>query len=142
MAKSNRVVSMVCAAARKCHARCPKKLRCSTTDVSIFAAFTEYFESKTRYSRVSPARNGTGATAGAATVGVLERVLGRLDFCARAVEAHTSMAPSIAAPQMHRVLFIYVRNTRSCRGVKAGTPLSLRACKSGENDIAHVARYS
>src|SRR6202521_2554164 len=83
IAKSIRVVSMVCAAARKCHAKCPKKARCSTTDVSIFAALTAYFENKTRYSSISPARNGTGAAAGATATGVagaFARDLGRLDF--------------------------------------------------------------
>src|SRR5258708_25387636 len=92
-------------AGRKCEGRRRKKFRCSMTEVSIFAAFTEYFENNTRYSRVSPARNGTGATAGASTAGVLERVLGRLDFCARTVVAHTSMAASIAAPRIYPFLF-------------------------------------
>src|SRR5260370_42112293 len=92
---------MVCAAARKCHARRPKKFRCSMTEVSIFAAFTEYFENNTRYSRVSPARNGTGATAGASTARGLERVFGRLGFCAGTVKAHNSMGPSIAGPRMY-----------------------------------------
>src|ERR1700722_10912691 len=93
MANSARVESMVSAMARKGHARWPKKLRSSTTVVSIFAAFTAYLENKTRYSRISPDRNGTGIAAGAAgTAGVLECFFGGLDFCAKPREASANAA--------------------------------------------------
>src|ERR1700688_1526435 len=103
MAKSARVVSIVCAMARKCHAGCPKKLRCSTTLVSILAAFTAYFENKTRYSRVSPGRNGTGIATGAAgAAGGLERGLVRLDCCADPKEAHASTTANSGATEAKR----------------------------------------
>src|ERR1700681_3751040 len=93
MANSARVVSMVCAIARKCHARWPKKLRSSTTEVSIFAAFTAYLENRTRYSRISPERNGTGIATGAAeAAGVLPFFLEDLDFCAKPREANANAA--------------------------------------------------
>src|SRR5882672_8828829 len=135
MAKSMRVVSRVWAAARKCHARRPKKLLCSTTDVSILAALTAYFENKTRYSRISPARNGTAAMAGAAAAGALGRGLVRLDFCARIMEAHAKIAPSTAAARINRACIVFARSIRSRWGSKAGAPLSLRACEPGDHDI-------
>src|SRR5579863_6686822 len=103
MANSARVVSRVCAMARKCHAGCPKKLRCSTTVVSILAAFTAYFENKTRYSRISPGRNGTGIATGAAgAAGGFARRLERLDCCADPKEAHASATASNGATEAKR----------------------------------------
>src|ERR1019366_6615350 len=98
-----RMVSIVWAATRKCHARCPKKLRCSMTEVSIFPAFTAYFENKIRYWRISPGANGTGAAAGAA--GVLARGLGRLDCCAELHDEHTRVATSSVAAQAIQTSF-------------------------------------
>src|ERR1700692_4623466 len=108
MAKSIRVVSMVCAEARKCHARCPKKGRCSTTAVSIFAALTAYFENKTRYSRFSPARNGTLATGTAGAAGVLGRALARLGFWARMMDEHAAMIAGVAALLSHRAFIEFM----------------------------------
>src|SRR5271154_5696957 len=99
MAKSARVVSVVCATARKCQAARPKKLRCSTTLVSILPAFTAYFENRMRYSRFSPARNGTGIAAGAA--GVLGRFLEGLDCCANAIETNTSAVTTSVVAANH-----------------------------------------
>src|SRR5271169_124486 len=101
-----RMVSMVWAAARKCHAMRPKKLRCSMTVVSIFPAFTAYFENKMRYCRISPDRNGTGVAAGAAgAAGVLARDLGGfLDCCAQAQEAQASSINSAVTQAIRRSL--------------------------------------
>src|SRR5579872_795559 len=98
IANSARVVSWVCATARKCHEGWPKKLRCSTTVVSIFAAFTEYLEKSTRYSRFSPERNGTGIATGAAGAGgVLACFLEGLDCCAMPAEPNANAAASAAS---------------------------------------------
>src|ERR1700730_1916016 len=104
MANSARVVSMVCAMARKCHAGWPKKLRCSTTVVSILAAFTAYFENRTRYSRISPGRKGTGTATGAAgTDGGLECFLEGLDCCANPTEANTSASSGAAEAKRRKI---------------------------------------
>ncbi len=121
MAKSVRVVSMVCAMARKCQAGCPKKLRCSTTVVSILAAFTAYFENKTRYSRISPGRNGTGAATGAAGgAGGLARFLEGLDCCANPMETNTSTTASSGATEARREKLVRVLNNELVRSGEAG----------------------
>src|SRR5258708_33152760 len=103
MANSARVVSMVCAMARKCHAEWPKKLRCSTTVVSILAAFTAYFENRTRYSRISPGRNGTATATGAAgRAGGLTGFLEGLDCCADPTETDASAHASSGAAAAKR----------------------------------------
>src|ERR1700694_5394072 len=104
------------------------------TDVSIFSALRAGFETKARYSRISPARYGTGGTAVSSSpgdAGDLGRGLVRLDFWARTNEAHTSTAPSITAPRMFRVCFEFARIILSCRSGKTRTLLSLRTSKSG-----------
>src|SRR5216683_5841329 len=89
---------MVCAMARKCHAGCPKKLRCSTTVVSILAAFTAYLENKRRYSRISPGWNGTGiATGWAGAAGGLACFLEGLECCAKPLDANASITASNGA---------------------------------------------
>ena len=45
------------------------------------------------------------------------------------------MAASIAAPQMHRDFFAFVRIIQSCWG-------AVPVIETGEHDIARVARYS
>src|ERR1700722_19948375 len=86
---------MVCAEARKCHAGWLKKLRCSTTMISIFAAFRAYFDSRTRYSRFSPDLNGTGiSTGGAGVAATLPCFLDGLDCCANPMEASASAPAS------------------------------------------------
>src|SRR6266404_2008697 len=111
MAKSVRVVSMVCAMARKCQAGCPKKLRCSTTVVSILAAFTEYFENKTRYSRISPGRNGTAIATGAAgAAGGLPCFLEGLGCCANITETYASATASNGATETKRYSIVRLFN--------------------------------
>src|SRR5512135_1524251 len=111
---------MVCAMARKCHAGRPKKLRCSTTVVSILAAFTAYFENKTRYSRISPGRNGTGIATGAAgAAGVFARFLGRLDRCADPIAANASATASSGATKAKRKNLARVLNNELVRSGEA-----------------------
>src|SRR5882724_5284362 len=121
-----RVVSIVCAAARKCHARWPKKFRCSTTEVSIRAAFTAYFENSTRYWRFSPGRNGTGTEAGAAGAGgVLTRGLERFFVCwAAPQDAQARMAASSIVAEPNHLSFEDVRSIVSIRRWQVGSPVS------------------
>src|SRR4029077_3962740 len=129
MAKRARVVSMVCAMARKCHAGCPKKLRCSTTVVSILAAFTAYFENKTRYSRISPGRNGTGIATGAAGVaGGFACFLEGFDCCANPMEANTSATASSGATETKRQNLARVLNNELVQSGEAGSRWSFPAC--------------
>src|ERR1017187_4103691 len=101
-----RMVSIVWAVTRKCHARRPKKLRCSMTEASMFPALTAYFENKIRYWRISPGRNGTEAAAGAAgAAGALARGLGRLDCCAELHDEHTRVATSSVVAQAIQASF-------------------------------------
>src|SRR5579864_2135224 len=138
MANSARVVSMVCAMARKCHAGCPKKSRCSTTLVSILAAFTAYFENRTRYSRISPGRNGTAIATGAA--GGLTDFLECLDFCADPEEANASTTASSGATRAKRVNPTRVLNKELVRSGEAGSRRSFPACELRRREAAQGAR--
>src|ERR1700686_5132048 len=130
MANSARVVSMVCAMARKCHAGRPKKLRCSTTLVSILAAFTAYFENRTRYSRISPGRNGTAIATGAAgAAGGLAFFLEGLDCCADPKEANANTAARSGATEAKRANFARVLKSEFVRGGEAGSHRSFPACE-------------
>src|SRR5579872_1974335 len=141
MANSARVVSMVCAMARKCHAGRPKKSRCSTTLVSILAAFTAYFENRTRYSRISPGRNGTAIATGAAgdTAGLAFFLL-CLDCCADPKEANASTAASSGAADAKRRNLARVLNNEFARSGEAGSRRSFPACKLRRHDAAQGAR--
>src|SRR5579864_338223 len=139
MANSARVVSMVCAMARKCHAGCPKKSRCSTTVVSILAAFTAYFENRTRYSRISPGRNGTAIATGAA--GGLADFLECLDFCADPEEANAITNASSGAIEAKRVNPTRVLNNELVRSGEARSRRSFPACELRRREAAQRARY-
>src|SRR5579864_7841787 len=135
MANSARVVSMVCAMARKCHAGCPKKSRCSTTVVSILAAFTAYFENRTRYSRISPGRNGTASATGAAGAAeVLGFFLEGLDCCADPKAASASTAASTGATEAKRMILARVLNNEFVRSGEAGSRRAFPACKLRRHD--------
>src|ERR1700688_3776406 len=135
MANSARVVSMVCAMARKCHAGRPKKLRCSTTLVSILAAFTAYFENRTRYSRISPARNGTAITTGAAgAAGGLAFFLEGLDCCADPKEANASTAASSGATDAERRNLARVLNNEFVQSGETRSRRSFPACELRRRD--------
>src|ERR1700674_3706576 len=141
MANSAREVSMVCAMARKCHAGCPKKSRCSTTVVSILAAFTAYLENRTRYSRISPGRNGTAIATGAAgAAGGLAGFLECLDFCADPEEANANTAANSSATKAKQMNPMRVLNKDLVRSGEAGSRLSFPACELRRREAAQGAR--
>jgi hypothetical protein len=123
--------------ARKCHAGRPKKLRCSTTLVSILAAFTAYFENRTRYSRISPGRNGTAIVTGAAgAAGGLPFFLEGLDCCANPKEANASTAASSDVTVAKRRNLARVLNNEFVRSGEARSRQSFPACKLRRHDAA------
>ena len=128
--------------ARKCHAGCPKKSRCSTTVVSILAAFTAYFENRTRYSRISPGRNGTAIGIDAAGVaGGLAGFLERLDFCADPGEANASANANSGAMKAKRVIPMRVLSKELIRSGENGSRQSFPACELRRREAAQGARY-
>src|SRR5271169_101507 len=129
--------------ARKCHAGRPKKLRCSTTLVSILAAFTAYFENRTRYSRISPGRNGTAIATGAAGAAAgLAFFLEGLDCCADPKEATASATASSSATDAERMNLARVLNNEFVRSGEAGSRRSFPACKLRRREAAQGTLHS
>jgi len=112
--------------------RVPEEILCSTTDVSIFAALTAYFENKTRYSSFTRAKRHRGH-GGRRSRRRFRGAVGSLDFCAELWKAHAKIAPSTAAARINRARIV-LRDALIWWGSKRG-PLSLRACEPGDHDI-------